>query len=86
MTRNTKIIVETFPLDNNNNADSVSSASAIKDPSNIEEHSGQFKEKKISYQHIGGLDKQIQIVKEMVETTLKNPELFMQYGNSLIDQ
>ncbi|CAO3643202.1 unnamed protein product [Cunninghamella echinulata] len=86
VTRNTKIIVETFPLNNNNNnnnTDSASSSSstATKDPSNKEEnHSNQLKEKKISYHHIGGLDKQIQIVKEMVETTLKNPELFMQYG------
>ncbi|ORX59629.1 AAA-domain-containing protein [Hesseltinella vesiculosa] len=34
----------------------------------------------ISYQQIGGLDKQIGIVREMVETSLQNPQLFRQYG------
>ncbi|KAI8069245.1 P-loop containing nucleoside triphosphate hydrolase protein [Gongronella butleri] len=34
----------------------------------------------VSYQHIGGLAKQIEIVREMVETSLQNPQLFRQYG------
>ncbi|KAI8079177.1 P-loop containing nucleoside triphosphate hydrolase protein [Thamnidium elegans] len=32
------------------------------------------------YKNIGGLSKQIQIVREMVETPLNNPELFLKYG------
>ncbi|CAO3594195.1 unnamed protein product [Absidia cylindrospora] len=36
--------------------------------------------KKIAYDHIGGLSEQVATVREMVETTLQNPELFIQYG------
>ncbi|CEG71704.1 hypothetical protein RMATCC62417_07395 [Rhizopus microsporus] len=35
---------------------------------------------KVSYENIGGLTKQIQIVREMIETPLNNPELFVRYG------
>ncbi|KAI8370560.1 P-loop containing nucleoside triphosphate hydrolase protein [Radiomyces spectabilis] len=35
---------------------------------------------KVTYEHIGGLSEQIKIVREMVETPLQNPELFLQYG------
>ncbi|KAI8981572.1 P-loop containing nucleoside triphosphate hydrolase protein [Pilobolus umbonatus] len=32
------------------------------------------------YHHIGGLSKQINIVRELIETPLKNPQLFSKYG------
>ncbi|CAG8616756.1 10524_t:CDS:10 [Dentiscutata erythropus] len=35
---------------------------------------------KIGYDSIGGLSEQIRIVREMVENSLNNPELFTQYG------
>ncbi|RIB15032.1 P-loop containing nucleoside triphosphate hydrolase protein [Gigaspora rosea] len=35
---------------------------------------------KLGYDSIGGLSEQIRIVREMVENSLKNPELFTQYG------
>jgi hypothetical protein len=35
---------------------------------------------KMSYSNIGGLEEQIRIVREMVETPLQNPELFQKYG------
>ncbi|KAI8375234.1 P-loop containing nucleoside triphosphate hydrolase protein [Blakeslea trispora] len=34
----------------------------------------------ISYDNIGGLEKQIEIVREMIETPLKEPELFTKYN------
>ena len=37
--------------------------------------------KAITYDRIGGLAEQIKTVREMVETPLRNPELFYQYGN-----
>ena len=36
--------------------------------------------KPISYQDIGGLEKQINQVREMVEVSLQDPELFVKYG------
>ncbi|CAG8553045.1 7039_t:CDS:10 [Diversispora eburnea] len=35
---------------------------------------------KFGYANIGGLSEQIQIIREMVEVPLKNPELFVQFG------
>lgn len=35
---------------------------------------------KMSYSNIGGLEEQIRIVREMVETPLQNPQLFQKYG------
>lgn len=35
---------------------------------------------KVSYDQIGGLAKQIEIVREMIETPLNNPGLFLNYG------
>lgn len=40
----------------------------------------EVKATKTSYESIGGLSKQIQVVREMIETPLKNPELFTKYG------
>ncbi|KAG1137361.1 hypothetical protein G6F37_007521 [Rhizopus arrhizus] len=40
----------------------------------------EVKATKTGYESIGGLSKQIQIVREMIETPLKNPELFTKYG------
>ncbi|CAO3612007.1 unnamed protein product [Cunninghamella blakesleeana] len=77
VTRNTKIEVETFPLNNNDNN---MNPPTMEDITNKKIEEKDHSEKKISYKQIGGLDKQIQIVKEMVEATLKNPELFIQYG------
>lgn len=37
---------------------------------------------KVSYSSIGGLEEQIRIVREMVETPLQNPQLFRKYGMS----
>ncbi|RCH89687.1 Spermatoproteinsis associated protein 5 [Rhizopus stolonifer] len=34
----------------------------------------------VGYESIGGLEKQIEIVREMIETPLKQPELFLKYG------
>lgn len=34
----------------------------------------------VSYMDIGGLTEEIKMVREMVETSLKNPEVFRQYG------
>ncbi|KAI8644805.1 P-loop containing nucleoside triphosphate hydrolase protein [Parasitella parasitica] len=34
----------------------------------------------LGYDQIGGLSKQIEIVREMIETPLNNPELFLKYG------
>ncbi|KAI9323559.1 P-loop containing nucleoside triphosphate hydrolase protein, partial [Dichotomocladium elegans] len=34
----------------------------------------------VSYKHIGGLEEQVKTVRELVETSLHNPELFYQYG------
>ncbi|KAI9481244.1 MAG: P-loop containing nucleoside triphosphate hydrolase protein [Benjaminiella poitrasii] len=34
----------------------------------------------IGYENIGGLSKQISIIREMIETPLQNPELFLKYG------
>lgn len=35
---------------------------------------------KVAYSNIGGLEEQIRIVREMVETPLQNPQLFRKYG------
>lgn len=40
----------------------------------------QQESKPISYQDIGGLEKQINQVREMVEVSLQDPELFVKYG------
>ncbi|CEP10802.1 hypothetical protein [Parasitella parasitica] len=37
-------------------------------------------DQKLGYDQIGGLTKQIEIVREMIETPLNNPELFLKYG------
>ncbi|CAG8794530.1 23644_t:CDS:2, partial [Racocetra persica] len=39
---------------------------------------------KIGYDSIGGLSEQVRIVREMVENSFRNPELFTQYGKTLI--
>jgi hypothetical protein len=36
---------------------------------------------KVAYSSIGGLEEQIRIVREMIETPLQNPQLFRKYGN-----
>lgn len=41
--------------------------------------------KAISYQDIGGLEEQIKQVREMVEISLQDPELFVKYGRSCVD-
>lgn len=38
------------------------------------------KDDTISYESIGGLAEQVHTVRDMVETSLKNPDLFRQYG------
>jgi ATP-dependent 26S proteasome regulatory subunit len=35
---------------------------------------------KLAYSNIGGLEEQIRIVREMIETPLQNPQLFRKYG------
>ncbi|KAI8149913.1 P-loop containing nucleoside triphosphate hydrolase protein [Fennellomyces sp. T-0311] len=40
----------------------------------------EMEQKAITYDHIGGLAEQIKTVRDMVETPLRNPELFYQYG------
>lgn len=44
------------------------------------EQQKQQESKPISYQDIGGLGKQINQVREMVEVSLQDPELFVKYG------
>jgi len=39
-----------------------------------------LKEKKITYNEIGGLDRQIQKVREMIELPIKHPEVFVKLG------
>jgi len=39
-----------------------------------------LKEKKITYKDIGGLDRQIQKVREMIELPIKHPEVFVKLG------
>lgn len=39
-----------------------------------------FKEVKVSYEDIGGLEEEIQRVREMIELPLRHPELFMRLG------
>ncbi|ORZ24187.1 P-loop containing nucleoside triphosphate hydrolase protein [Absidia repens] len=67
VTQNTKIKFDTTLLSNPANSDTNDTAlNPVK--------------KKIAYDHIGGLSEQVATVREMVETTLQNPELFIQYG------
>lgn len=71
ITQTTKVKVEATSLQtNNNNNDTTKENGTLKDTS-----------RKIAYNQIGGLAEQVATVREMVETTLKNPELFIQYGN-----
>ncbi|KAI7874649.1 AAA-domain-containing protein [Lichtheimia hyalospora FSU 10163] len=46
----------------------------------MEDSPEQAAPKPISYQDIGGLEKQINQVREMVEVSLQDPELFVKYG------
>ncbi|KAI8341533.1 P-loop containing nucleoside triphosphate hydrolase protein [Chlamydoabsidia padenii] len=71
VTRNTKIKVETAALINTTNDRNANADNKI----NLKDTN-----KNIAYDQIGGLAEQVATVREMVETTLKNPELFIQYG------
>lgn len=51
----------------------------------MDEQQQQEAAKPISYQDIGGLEEQIKQVREMVEISLQDPELFVKYGRSCVD-
>jgi ATP-dependent 26S proteasome regulatory subunit len=73
ITETSKVKVEAKPLTQTTNNSSSKEDGTPKDTS-----------KKIAYDQIGGLAEQVATVREMVETTLKNPELFIQYGNGIL--
>lgn len=72
ITQTSKVKVEATPLIQSTNSSSSSSK---------ENGTPKDTNRKIAYDQIGGLAEQVATVREMVETTLKNPELFIQYGN-----
>lgn len=48
--------------------------------SEVSQHDERTTHSKVAYSNIGGLEEQIRIVREMIETPLQNPQLFRKYG------
>ncbi|KAI7902225.1 P-loop containing nucleoside triphosphate hydrolase protein [Cokeromyces recurvatus] len=54
--------------------------STLIDDSEKKKHPPTAESVTFGYENIGGLSKQIAIIREMIETPLQNPELFLKYG------